>query len=170
MNNIQFSDEDLRQIAEQKVNARKTVKIHVAIFFLVNLMLFIINIIFSPTFLWVLLPFLGWFIGLAIHIVAYILYARGIFPAVKRAVIIIFTAYLCVTLLLFTINYIFSRTINWAFFPVSFIGAGIIILLIIYSIFFRSSLTENGEIISKKEKAIKKELRKMAKKSSKDSV
>jgi protein-S-isoprenylcysteine O-methyltransferase Ste14 len=118
----------------------------------------------------VLIPFLGWFIGLAIHIVAYFLYARGVFPAAKRAVIIIFTAYLCVILLLFTINYIISRTINWAFFPVFFISAGILILIIIYSIFFRSSLTKDGEIISKKEKAIKKELKKMASKSSNDSV
>jgi hypothetical protein len=164
-----FSEESLRKIAEQKVEARRTVKIHIAIFLLVNAMLFIINFITLPDFFWFLFPLFAWFIGLSIHIIGYILYIKGVYPIAKRTVIIVLTSYFTVMLLLITINYITLNTINWALYPGLFIGSAVLILIIIYAIFFRSELTKEGEIITKKEKAIQREMDKLAKRANKSS-
>jgi len=46
---------------------------HLITFIIINLMLFIINIIFTPSFLWFLFPLLGWGIGLLAHTISIVI-------------------------------------------------------------------------------------------------
>ena len=80
MSETKFSEESLRKIAEQKVNFRRSLKIHFFLYIIVNAMLLGIDFIFTPfivdgTFvpenLWVIYPILGWGIGVVMHLVSY---------------------------------------------------------------------------------------------------
>ncbi|MBD7945559.1 2TM domain-containing protein [Psychrobacillus sp. FSL K6-2684] len=53
--------------AKKKVENLKSFYIHLTVYVLVNLMLFLINIISDPSYLWFLYPLGGWGIGVAIH-------------------------------------------------------------------------------------------------------
>lgn len=161
--NQALPDQELRKIAEKKVVFRYSVKIHVIIFVLVNIVLLLINLLTTP-FFWVVFPFFGWLIGVAIHCLSYILYARGVYPMGKRALLYTITAYIFVMLLLFVTNYITLGVINWALYPAFFGGIGVLVYIFIYLIFFRAKLANNGEKKSKIEKAVDKEMEKIAKK------
>jgi hypothetical protein len=163
-----FSEEGLRKIAEQKINFRYSVKIHIVAYILVNLLLVIINVLtinFNITLqnLWVLYPILGWFCGLSIHWVSYVLYAKGVYPMAKRGVIFHITAYLSVLLLLVVSNLITTPTYLWVFFPALFWGIGVVAHIVVYMIYFKEKITDKGETKSKKEQAIEKEMQKMRK-------
>ncbi|MGQ4873549.1 MAG: 2TM domain-containing protein [Promethearchaeia archaeon] len=180
MSNKGFSEESLRRIAAQKVSFRRTVKLHWSLYIIVNFLLFIINIIsinFSKGFndifalnyeilpkLWVIYVIFGWLIGVLIHTVTYIMYATGVYPYAKRGVIFNITAYFTVMLLLTGINYLTMPQFWWAFYPAVFWGVGIIIHIIVYILFFRTKITSEGKIKSKKEIAIEKEIAKMKEK------
>lgn len=53
--------------AKKRVENLKSFYIHFMIYILVNLMLFVINVISDPSYLWFLFPLGGWGIGVAIH-------------------------------------------------------------------------------------------------------
>ena len=159
-----FSEESLRRIAEQKINYRRSVKIHWTAFLLVNILLFIINVLtagFILEGLWSIYPLLGWFIGVAMHTVSYSLYAKGVYPMGKRGVIYHLTGYLTVMLLLLVINILTLPNFYWVIFPAIFWGVGLIAHMIVYNIYFKEKLTDTGDVKSKKEKAIEKEMEKM---------
>jgi len=59
-------DENYLQ-AKKRVENLKSFYIHFTVYVLVNLMLFFINIISDPSYLWFLYPLGGWGIGVAIH-------------------------------------------------------------------------------------------------------
>ena len=156
-----FSEESLRKIAHQKVNFRYSVKIHIGVFIIVSILLLIINLLFTPLILWIIYPFFGWLIGVAEHSVAYILYARGVYPIAKRGVIFHLTAYIFTINFLFIINFFTLHPYYWALFPAIFWGAAIILHIIAYLVYYRGKIDENGEGKSRKDKAIDKELEKM---------
>jgi hypothetical protein len=166
-----FSEESLRKIAEQKINYRYSILIHAAVFGLVNALLFFINIVTSPSYYWVLLPILGWNIGLVLHFVSYILYARGVYPYAKRGVIYHLFSYLSVMILLFAINMnlmenlTFSiETINWAYYPAIFWGFGLVVHIVVYRIYGRGDLSEDGVGVSRRQRSIDRELQRMKRK------
>ncbi|KKN00669.1 hypothetical protein LCGC14_1135500 [marine sediment metagenome] len=158
-----FSDESLRSIAAQKVNYRFFVKIHITVFLLVNILLFIINLLSTPKFPWIVFPFFSWLIGVTLHILTYLLYARGIYPIAKRSVIYNVNSFIFVMLLLFITNYITSPGIYWVLFPTIFWGGLVILHIIIYIRYFSTKIENNGKVKSRKERAIEKELEKMRK-------
>ena len=166
-----FSEENLRRIAALKIKFRLSVKIHL-IAYILGIVLFIsINALFTPLILWFIYPIFGWLIGLAIHITAYIVYAKGVYPIAKRAVIFNTIAYIFVNLLLFVINsYTDALLIGikprylWFLYPVFFWGVALIIHYIIYLAFYNKKLYEDGESQSRMERAIEKEMHKMRKK------
>ena len=164
MHSTEFSKESLRKIAEQKVNFRITVKIHACLFLLGNFLLFLINWFYTPKFMWFLIPLFSWLIGLVVHIIAYFLYAKGVYPMVKRGFIYIFFAYIFSVLQLVVINYITLGEINWAIIPVIFGGAAVLIYLFVYLIYFKDKKIHSDITLSRKGKAIEKELEKMEKK------
>ena len=169
-----FSEENLREIAKKKVVYRFAVRLHVSIFLIANILLFSINMLTTPYYFWIIYPFFGWLIGVAEHLAAYIIYAKGIYPNTKRGVIFHIVAYIFVNLLLFNIffyNEIFYRLIAmplpdynpylWFLFPLVFWGTGLIIHIAVHLIFFRSKVNKEGITQSKREKAIEREIEKM---------
>ncbi|MFW9952249.1 MAG: 2TM domain-containing protein [Candidatus Thorarchaeota archaeon] len=158
-----FSEESLKRIAQQKVNFRLSVKIHVGVYIIVSLLLLGINILFTPSILWIIFPFFGWLIGVMMHTVAYLVYAKGVYPMAKRGVIFHFTAYIFVNLLLFVINYFTYPIFYWVSFPAMFWAVALILHLIAYFTYYRGRISEQGSGISRRERAIEKELEKMKK-------
>ncbi|MFX0009377.1 MAG: 2TM domain-containing protein [Candidatus Hermodarchaeota archaeon] len=156
-----FSEESLKRIAQQKVNFRLSVRIHVGVYIIVSLLLLAINLMFSPSFLWIIFPFLGWLVGVVMHSVAYIVYAKGVFPIAKRGLIFHFTAYIFVILLLLVINWYTYPIFYWVYFPIIFWGAALILHMIAYFTYYRGRIDEQGKGISRRERAIQKELEKM---------
>ena len=164
-----FSEESLRRIAAQKVSYRYSVRIHLAVYLLVNIILFAINfltvfpiITFQTS--WFLYPLLGWLIGLSIHIASYIMFATGVYPRAKRGVIYHFTAYITVMILLIVNNLQIIPQYLWVLWPGILWGAGLVGHVIIYLIYFKSKMTETGDVTSRKEQAIEREMEKMRKK------
>jgi hypothetical protein len=158
-----FSEENLRQIALRKVNFRLSVKIHVGVYITVCSLLVLINWIFTPEIWWIHYPILGWLIGLIEHYTSYVVYARGVYPMAKRAVIFHLMAYLFVILYLFVINIVVDPTLIWAVIPAIFWGAGLLIHTITYFVFHRGATVEIEGIKSRKDRAVEKELEKMQK-------
>ncbi|MHA1391446.1 MAG: 2TM domain-containing protein [Promethearchaeota archaeon] len=169
-----FSEENLREIAKKKVVYRFAVRLHVSIFLIVNVLLYFINMLTTPYYYWIIYVFFGWLIGIAEHITAYIIYAKGIYPNAKRGVIFHIVAYVFVNLLLnfiFYLNEVYYpgflfplEVINpypWPAFPLVFWGAGLLIHIAVYLAFFRSKVGKEGINKSKREKAIEREIEKM---------
>ena len=158
-----FSEESLYEIARSKVNFRLSVKVHVGVFIVVSALLLSINLIFSPTILWVLFPFFGWFIGVILHTTAYIVYARGVYPIAKRGVIFHICAFTFVILYLFIINLTTLPNYYWAIYPLIFWGSALVIHNIAYLVLYRGKIDDQGETKSRRERAIEKEMEKMRK-------
>jgi len=169
-----FSEENLREIAKKKVVYRFALRLHISIFLIVNVLLFSINILTTPYYYWIIYPFFGWLIGIAEHLTAYLIYARGIYPNAKRGVVFHIVAYIFVNLLLFNIyfyNEIYYRLIAmplpgynpyaWFLFPLVFWGVGLLVHIAVYLIFFRRKADNEGITQSKREKAIEREIEKM---------
>ncbi len=164
-----FSEDSLRKIASQKITYRYSVRIHATAFVFVNILLFLINILSVPEFLWALYPLLGWQIGIVMHSVLYILYARGIFPMALRGVIVHLVGYICTMLLLLGVDLNIMSVgeldnIEWSVYPGFFWGMVVILHIIVYMTYFRSKSSTDGGYSSKKERLIEKEMEKMRKK------
>lgn len=162
-NNI-FSEESLRKIAAQKVSFRFSVKIHLFIFILINILLTIVNLAFTPELDWFLFPLFSWLIGLTMHALSYILYARGVYPMAKRGVIYHLTSYIFVMLFLFVINFETFSVYYWVIFPAIFWGAAVLLHILFYIQYLSGKAEEHGKFKTRKDRAIEKELEKMRKK------
>lgn len=55
--------------AGKKVKARKDFYIHLAVFFIINIFLFAVNMLTSPWYFWFLFPLMAWGVAIAIHYV-----------------------------------------------------------------------------------------------------
>ncbi|MHA1986308.1 MAG: 2TM domain-containing protein [Promethearchaeota archaeon] len=161
--NSGFSEENLRKIAAQKVSYRFSVKMHITLFIIVNVLLFLVNILFTPNSFWIIFPFFSWLIGVNMHIVAYILYARGIYPMAKRGVIYHIITYISVMLFLYVTNLVTFSEFYWVFFPAIFWGTAVVLHIIIYLLYFSRKVELSGKRQSRKDRAIEKELDKMRK-------
>ena len=161
--NNAFSEESLYEIARSKVNFRLSVKIHIGVFIVVSALLLSINLIFTPTILWILFPFFGWFIGVILHTTAYIVYARGVYPIAKRGLIFHICAFSFVILYLFIINLTTFPDYYWAIYPLIFWGAALVIHYIAYLVYFRGKIDDQGETKTRRQKAIEKEIEKTRK-------
>ena len=94
---------------------KRSLKVHAAVFVLTSLLLLTINLLFTPSFLWFLIPLLGWFVALSLHGVA--LATRGMKSADNRALIIHLTAFLTGNLLLASIDSLTSDSFYWSYYP-----------------------------------------------------
>ncbi|MFX1343572.1 MAG: 2TM domain-containing protein [Promethearchaeota archaeon] len=166
-NNSGFSEESLRKIAAQKVSFRFSVKIHIVIFGVVNTLLFIVNFFFTPKLCWVVFPFFSWLIGVNIHTLSYILYARGVYPMAKRGMIYHLDSYIFVMLFMFIINLTTFPKVFWVILPAIFWGTGVIVHIAIYILYYSGKSKKPNKFKSRKEQAIEKEMEKMRKKQNK---
>ena len=158
-----FSEENLRLIALRKVNFRLSVKIHAGVYVTGCSLMILINWFFTPGNWWVFYPIFGWLIGLVEHYTSYIVYARGVYPMAKRAVIFHLMAYIFVLILLFVINILVNPLFYWVIIPAIFWGAGLIIHIITYLVYHRGATVEEEGMKSRRERAVEKELEKMQK-------
>ena len=165
--NNAFSEESLRKIAAQKVSFRFSVRIHLTVYILVNVLLIIVNLLFTPGIYWFLFPLFSWLIGITMHTLAYILYARGVYPMAKRGVIFHLISYIIVMLFLFIINFITLSEYYWVIFPAIFWGTAVVLHIIFYIQYLSGKAEEGGKFRSRKERAVEKELAKMRKKQEK---
>ena len=63
-----MNEEEIKhQRAKKRVEALRGFYVHFSVYVLVNLFLFLLNIITSPAYLWFFLPLLGWGIGVIAH-------------------------------------------------------------------------------------------------------
>lgn len=99
------------------------------------------------------------------HFVAYILYARGVFPMAKRGLIFHSDAFIFTLLFLTLINFFTLPEFLWVIYPIIFWGVALIIHSLIYLIYYSSTkIDDQGKLESKKSRAVEKELEKMKKK------
>ena len=71
-----MNEEEIKyQRAKKRVEELKGFYIHLFVYILVNLFLFLFNIITSPDSLWFYWPLLGWSFGLVVH--AFDVFASG---------------------------------------------------------------------------------------------
>ena len=162
--NSGFSEENLRIIAAQKVSFRFSVKIHLGIFITVNVLLLVFNHFFTPGIYWIIYPFFSWLIGLNIHVLSYILYARGVSPIAKRGIIYHLDSYIFVMLFLLIINLTTYSDFYWVIFPAIFWGIGVIVTLILYILYYDRRVEKTGKFRTRKERAIEKEMEKIRRK------
>ncbi|MFX0132373.1 MAG: 2TM domain-containing protein [Candidatus Hodarchaeota archaeon] len=156
------SDITLRKIAEKRVNFKSSVKIHAAIYLCGNIGLFILNLL-NMTRIWFVYPLFGWFVGVAMHAVAYSLYTHGVTSSAKAGLIYHLTAYVTGMPLLFVINLVTSWTFWWFLIPLFLWPAGLVFHYILYRVYFKTDSTDKSRVKSRKEKAIEKEFEKMKK-------
>ena len=158
-----FSEENLREIAKKKVIFRYSVRLHISIFLIVNLLLYFINMLSTPSYFWITYPVFGWLIGVVEHTTAYLIYAKGVYPNQKRGLIFHLISYIFVNLFLFIIYYqnMAYFLYPWFLFPLVFWGVGLLIHAAVYMIYFRSKSGKDGRLQSKREKSVEKELEKM---------
>jgi len=97
------------------------------------------------------------------HVLSYILYAKGIYPMAKRGVIYHYVTYIFVMLFLFIVNIVTSSEFYWVLFPTIFWGTAVVFHFIIYVLYFGKKVEISGKRQSRKERAIEKELEKMRK-------
>lgn len=55
----------LREVRIEK--AKREFSIHLIVYVIVNVMLIVINLMYTPKYIWFFYPLLGWGIGIAIH-------------------------------------------------------------------------------------------------------
>jgi hypothetical protein len=63
-----MNDQDMKyRQAKERVAALRGFYIHLIVYVVINLLLFLINMIFSADTLWFIWPLLGWGIAIALH-------------------------------------------------------------------------------------------------------
>ncbi|MHA1148935.1 MAG: 2TM domain-containing protein [Promethearchaeota archaeon] len=153
--------DNLRIFAERKVNLKNSLKVHLVIFIFGNILLFIINLLFTPQNLWAFESLLGWSIGYLLHIIAYWLYSRPKAITGETDILFHLIIYLIVNTYLLYQNLI-TETFLWVIYPIVFWGFGFLVHALIYYIFYRDVIsTKTGEKISKIDREIEKEIEKM---------
>jgi hypothetical protein len=77
--------DDAYRRATRTVNAKIGFYIHLVIYVVVNILLVLINLKYSPQYLWFLWPLFGWGIGIAFHALGIFVFPSG--SAVKERMI-----------------------------------------------------------------------------------
>lgn len=62
-----MNNQKLQQTAHQKAKLIVEFRIHLITYIVVNSLLVIINLIFTPEYLWFIWPLLGWGLGIVLH-------------------------------------------------------------------------------------------------------
>ena len=72
-----MQNQDAYEHAKRRVEAKLGFYIHLAVYVAVNILLVVLNLVFSPGYLWFLWPLGGWGIGLAFHALAVYVFPSG---------------------------------------------------------------------------------------------
>ena len=70
---------DIEVQARERALAKYGLYKHLAVFFVINLMLFVINLVTSPGYFWCIWPLIGWGVAVALHALkVYVLDGRNV--------------------------------------------------------------------------------------------
>ena len=127
---MSLKKESLKDIIKKKQQLKKSVILHSGSFVVGNALMYAINIIFTPGFLWVLFPFFGWLIALTMHSV--IASTVGVKSSMKKGFILHLALFLVTNLLLFVINLVFDPGTLWALYPAFGWGAALFLHIGVY--------------------------------------
>lgn len=72
-----MQNQDTYDRASRRVVAKVGFYIHLAVYLAVNILLAILNLIYSPQYLWFLWPLFGWGIGIAFHALGVFFFLPG---------------------------------------------------------------------------------------------
>ncbi len=107
-----------KEIDNKKLEIQtKAIKVDYTAFFIVNGFLFILNITTTPDLLWVIFPFFGWFLLIALHTQAYVSMKKQS-STQKKWVQFDVISYFIVNIFLLFINNSFTPSFLWASFPI----------------------------------------------------
>jgi|SRR5271157_3743895 len=134
----EFSEESLRKIAKQKVQKRLGLEIHAGAYVGVNLLLFVINFLATPAYLWFLWPLCGWAVGLAMHVCSYLVWLMGVIGG-KIGLAYHATAYVSANLFMIFIWSMTGAGFMWFLIPLF----GWLVGLIIHAIVVRPKTPSN---------------------------
>lgn len=151
----ELSEDELRAIAKQKFFYKRSFWLHLSLFFIGNLILLIINMLFTPSIPWFLDSLLGWaLIGSIMHLGSYWMFKAGVRSGMSRAVIYNILSYLSVMIFLVYTNLTQTPSYLWVIFPGVFWGFGVLVLIVI-----NAMLPKNGA--NTKKAAVEKEMEKL---------
>lgn len=131
-----MNDYEIYRMAEKKVRVRLALEIHLMVFVSIMTTLFLINILFIPEFLWVIIVLCSWGLGLVIHALTYFVRkGRNLALSINLSSLII------IETMLIYINLVFQPTYLWFIFPL----IAFLVALSIHSFFHIKSLKEKEE-------------------------
>ena len=127
---------DIYRRAEKKVRLKLSLEIHTLIFVVVNVILSVINMIFTPFNWWSIIVMLSWGLGYVIHITTYFIRNAG-----KSAFLIHLWSFLMVESMLIFINLAYPAEVYWFVYPL----IAFLISISLHGVFYLMSLKESEE-------------------------
>ena len=131
-----MNDYEIYRMAEKKVRMKLALEIHLIVFSSIMAILFVINILFTPLFLWVIIVLCSWGLGFTIHSLTYFIKQGR-----NLALLINISSTLIVETMLIYINLVFQPTYFWFLFPLIPFSIG----LTLHGIYHVRSLKEKEE-------------------------
>jgi hypothetical protein len=131
----EFDEESLREIAKEVVTRRLALMIHVWAYILVNLLVFVINILVDYTYPWHFWVLTGWGLALVFHLTSYIIYKKGIEQMSAVVLLYHIGLYFSVNIFLFFIDWFTTEgpgISGWAYYPLIFWGLALIANIVIH--------------------------------------
>ncbi|MHA1734041.1 MAG: 2TM domain-containing protein [Promethearchaeota archaeon] len=152
-----FSEETIRKIAREKVKQKIILQIHFVVYVTTNLFLAFINYLTIKDVWWAAYPALGWLIGLGLHAMYYVTYAKGVERG-KVYFALHAVAFALVNGLLIFTNWNTDSTYWWAIWPLSCWGPALC-----FHLFFTIRNPFSREKDSYFDRVLNKELEKIQK-------
>lgn len=132
----EFSNNSLRRIAKEVIIRKFVLILHIWVYFLVNLLLFIINYFTFPEYFWCLWPLTAWMMILMGHLFAHMMFRKGVVDLHSVFMLYHVLFYVAINLFLVFTNW-FTTTpgnsrITWVWWVILPWGVSLIIHLIVY--------------------------------------
>ncbi|MHA1647001.1 MAG: 2TM domain-containing protein [Promethearchaeota archaeon] len=137
----EFNDDSVKKIAREIIIMRYVVLLHIWIYFIVNLVLFIINLLTYSKYPWILWSLSGWGLVLASHLFVYWIYRKGFERGAKIGILYHSFYYILINFFLIFVA-LFTSEPRWSIpksfwflWPICGWGFGLMIHLIVYFYF-----------------------------------
>ena len=134
-----FSDDALRRIAKEKIILAFVVKIHILAYIGVNTFLVFLNyLVTSPGKVdWAIIVASSWLVGLGVHGIAYLIYARGVIGLNKKSLIFHLIAEAFTLQAVVVINIVTNPALLWLVWPAGAMASAVIVHLVVYNTFLK---------------------------------
>jgi len=132
----EFNNNSLRRIAKEVVVRKFVLILHIWVYFLVNLLLFVINYLTNPTYFWCLWPLTAWMMTLIGHIFAHMMFRKGVVDLHSVFILYHMLFFVVINLFLIFTNWfttlIGSLRFTWSFWVIGPWSVLFVIHLIVY--------------------------------------